>query len=77
MGGDELVPILEAQYPGPKIIISSGYPEDEARKGFRPGSVAGFLQKPYSVGTLAQKIAETLGGDSNENSQFIEAHRTA
>ena len=34
MGGDELVPILRAKYPGLKIIISSGYPEEEARKIF-------------------------------------------
>ncbi len=34
MGGDELVPILEQRYPGLKIVVSSGYPEEDARKGF-------------------------------------------
>jgi len=75
MGGDKLAPILETQYPGVKIMVTSGYPEEEARKGFRPGSVAGFLQKPYSVDTLAQKVAETLGG--TQNSRIIDLHRTA
>jgi signal transduction histidine kinase len=77
MGGNELVPILEARYPGPKIIITSGYPEDEARKGFRSGSVAGFLKKPYSLDTLIQKVAETLGGDGTQKSRAVELHRTA
>jgi two-component system cell cycle sensor histidine kinase/response regulator CckA len=77
MGGDELVPILETQYPGPKIIVTSGFPEEEARKSFRFGSVAGFLQKPYSVETLAQKVAEALGGNAAQNSRMIEFHRTA
>jgi PAS domain S-box-containing protein len=62
MGGDELVPVLEREYPGLKIVVSSGYPEEDARKGFASGSIAGFLQKPYTVMTLAEKIAEALGG---------------
>jgi PAS domain S-box-containing protein len=59
MGGDELLPILEAKYPGVKIILSSGYPEEEARKT-SAGSIAGFLQKPYTGATLAEKIAKVL-----------------
>jgi CheY-like chemotaxis protein len=37
MGGDELVPILNRNYPGLKIVLSSGYPEDEVRKDSLPG----------------------------------------
>jgi signal transduction histidine kinase len=77
MGGDELVPILETQYPSPKIVITSGYPEEEARQGFRSGSIAGFLQKPYSLETLTRKIAETLGGDSARDGRILELSRTA
>jgi signal transduction histidine kinase len=78
MGGDELVPILEKEYPGLKILITSGYPEEEARnKGFRSGSATGFLQKPYSVEKLAQKIAEILGVDAPQNNRLIEFPRTA
>src|SRR5205814_3769843 len=61
MGGDELLPILEQKYPVLKVIISSGYPEEDARKGFRSASVAGFLQKPYNVAALGEKVAEVLG----------------
>lgn len=62
MGGDELVPILEEKYPALKIIMTSGFPEEDARKGFQAGSVAGFLQKPYTVVTLAEKVGGVLGG---------------
>lgn len=62
MGGDELLPVLGAKYPGLKIIMSSGYPEDEARKVFPSGSISGFLKKPYTTVALAEKIAEVLEG---------------
>ncbi len=61
MGGDELAPILANKYPNMKIIISSGYPEEDARKGFASASVAGFMQKPYTVTALAEKVGEALG----------------
>ena len=62
MGGDELIPILGEKYPGLKVIVSSGFPEEEARSGIHGASVAGFLQKPYTAVTLTDKINELLGG---------------
>jgi nitrogen-specific signal transduction histidine kinase/CheY-like chemotaxis protein len=62
MGGDELAPILERKYPGLKIVISSGYPEDDARKRIPSEAVAGFLKKPYTVAMLAEKVGEALAG---------------
>ena len=60
MGGDELVPILGAKYPDLKIVMSSGYPEDEARRVSPNGSIASFLQKPYTGVALAEKVAQVL-----------------
>ncbi len=60
MGGDELVPILEAKYPDVKVLVSSGYPEEETRKVFPSGSIAGFIQKPYTAVALAEKIEQVL-----------------
>jgi signal transduction histidine kinase/ActR/RegA family two-component response regulator len=60
MGGEELIPILEQRYPEVKIVVSSGYPEEEARKGFPQRAVAGFLQKPYTASVLAAKMGEVL-----------------
>jgi CheY-like chemotaxis protein len=60
MGGDELAPILGAKYPEVKVVLSSGYPEDEARKLSPNGCIASFLQKPYTGVALAEKIAQVL-----------------
>jgi two-component system cell cycle sensor histidine kinase/response regulator CckA len=60
MGGDELMPILAARYPDLKVILSSGYPEEEARKVLPSAAVAGFLQKPYTGVILAEKIEQAL-----------------
>jgi CheY-like chemotaxis protein len=66
MGGDELVPILVRDYPDLKIIISSGYPEEEARKGFPPRAVAGFSEKPYTAPALAAKVEQALKGPGSQ-----------
>jgi PAS domain S-box-containing protein len=60
LGGDELVPILETTYPGLKIVMSSGYPEEEARKLSPNSSVVSFLQKPYTGVVLVEKVAQAL-----------------
>ena len=60
MGGEELVAVLSHDYPGLPIIVTSGYPEEYAQKGFSPGLVAGFLQKPYTVATLTERVEGAL-----------------
>jgi two-component system cell cycle sensor histidine kinase/response regulator CckA len=67
MGGDELLPMLAELYPSLKVIISSGYAEDEACQHFGSAGVAGFLQKPYTAATLAKKMDEILGGSPRQN----------
>ena len=41
--------------------LLSGYSEAEALARFGVG-VAGFVQKPYSAATLAEKVAEVMTG---------------
>jgi two-component system cell cycle sensor histidine kinase/response regulator CckA len=73
MGGEELVPILNKDYPDLKIVISSGYPEEEARKAFACGTFAAFLQKPYTVAALTETIADVLGSPgSGRNQRLVE-----
>ena len=61
MGGDELLPILNAKYPGLKVVVTSGYPEEEARSRLAPYVMSGtFVQKPYTGMTLAEKIGQAL-----------------
>jgi signal transduction histidine kinase/CheY-like chemotaxis protein len=67
MDAKELVPILNQQYPDLRIVLTSGYPEEDARKDFPPEAVAGFLQKPFSVAALIQKVEEALHGGGGPN----------
>jgi CheY-like chemotaxis protein len=60
MGGDELLPLVRARYPELKIIVSSGYPEEEARKISANSPVAGYSQKPYTAVALTEKVAQVL-----------------
>jgi len=60
LGAEELVPILNKKYPNVRIIISSGYTEEDARMRLPPGVAVGFLQKPYTLATLAQRVEEIL-----------------
>ena len=66
MGGAELVPILSHDYPGLQVIVTSGYSEEDARKDLPTETVAGFLQKPYALSTLIEKVKEILKSGPNE-----------
>ena len=60
MGGKELVEHLRPLSPGTKVIFCSGYTEDAI---FHSGGLeAGvyFLQKPYTVAAVAQKVRDVL-----------------
>jgi PAS domain S-box-containing protein len=58
--GADLVRGLRARWRGLKVIVMSGYAEDEAiRRGVGGGWVR-FLQKPFDLRTLAEEIAAAL-----------------
>ena len=42
------------------ILLSSGYNEAEALSLLGPVKICGFLQKPYTAATLADKVHECL-----------------
>jgi CheY-like chemotaxis protein len=42
------------------IVMSSGYNELEAMSRFAGKGVAGFLQKPYTIATLGEKVRKVL-----------------
>ena len=43
-----------------RVILSSGYDEQETTSRFAGKGLAGFLQKPYGVGPLGEKIRQVL-----------------
>ena len=59
MDGAETFNVLKSIDPGVRVILSSGYSAD-ARMNKMMEQGCGFIQKPYRVNTLSQKINEAL-----------------
>ena len=51
----------KAENPDVKVIMTSGYNEQDIISRFVGKGLAGFVQKPYTSGDLLPKIRETLG----------------
>ena len=61
MDGAETFRQLQFIKPGVRVVVSSGYTEQECSRHFEWLSVAGFLQKPYRLEALKAKLREVLG----------------
>jgi PAS domain S-box-containing protein len=62
MTGDQAAPHLREINPGVPIVLSSGYPEGEARRKFDGAGITGFLQKPYRASTLIERLENVRAG---------------
>jgi PAS domain S-box-containing protein len=63
LNGPELATKLAAERPALRVLFISGYTDDTVfRHGVLEGGVA-FLQKPFNLKALAQKIREVLSGE--------------
>jgi CheY-like chemotaxis protein len=60
MSGEETFRELRAIKPNVRVVLSSGYNEVEAVRRFTGKGLAGFLQKPYSATTLAEKVQSVI-----------------
>ncbi|MGI8989029.1 MAG: response regulator [Bryobacteraceae bacterium] len=56
MGGEEALRRMKAIRPDVPVLVSSGHSEIFARERFGNDGVAGFLQKPYTIAQLGEKI---------------------
>jgi DNA-binding NtrC family response regulator len=61
MNGRELSERMAEYYPGIRTLFMSGYTDDAALKDGVLESRAAFLQKPFNMEILLQKIREVLG----------------
>ncbi len=60
--GTDLAEQLRRRWPNMKVVLMSGYAEDEAvRQRISEGRVR-FLQKPFDMSTLAREIHEAIEG---------------
>jgi DNA-binding NtrC family response regulator len=60
MSGQEALPEIRKLRPDVKVIVSSGYNEAETMRLFSGHTLSGFLQKPYTVARLAEKVKAAL-----------------
>mgnify|MGYP003343572998 CR=1 FL=1 len=60
MGGADLAQRLTAERPGVRVVFMSGYTDDAVIRHGVAETGSAFLQKPFSLGVLAQAIRETL-----------------
>jgi PAS domain S-box-containing protein len=68
MGGKSVYQKMKRKKMEPKVLISSGYSDSVLGEKSFAKKVDGFLQKPYQIEDLAQKIREVLDRkDSNGN----------
>jgi PAS domain S-box-containing protein len=60
MGGPQTIRELKAIRPEVPVIISTGLTEETAMQRFAGADIAGFIQKPYTLHTLVEKIHSIL-----------------
>jgi len=64
IGGGGAFDAIRMIHPEAKVILSSGYSMNGMAKEILSRGVRGFLQKPYRLSDLSQKIREILGSDT-------------
>ena len=60
MDGEEAFRAMRRLHPGVRVILCSGYNERDATQRFAGKGLAGFIQKPYNMTTLREKLTEVL-----------------
>lgn len=61
MGGGEVFDIIKEINPGIKVLLSSGYSSGGKANEILSRGCDGFIQKPFSMSELSEKIKEILG----------------
>jgi PAS domain S-box-containing protein len=59
MSGEEAFRLIRAIRAEVPIVVSTGYSEPVTRESFGVGTVAGFVQKPYTAARLCERIRTT------------------
>ena len=60
MDGEETFREMRQLRPDLKVVLCSGYNEQEATRRFDSSQLAGFIQKPYTMTVLKDKLIEVL-----------------
>jgi signal transduction histidine kinase/CheY-like chemotaxis protein len=76
MSGEEAFELLRQIQPDIPVIVSSGYDESEATRRFAGKGVSGFLKKPYTAETLAERVKSVLAA-SRSDERLTSSRRAA
>jgi PAS domain S-box-containing protein len=60
MGGEETFAAMREVDPGVPVLVMSGYSLDGGAQAMIDAGARGFLQKPFTMATLAGKLGDTL-----------------
>ena len=61
MNGEQTFRELRRINAHAKVVLSSGYNEQDATQHFTGKGLAGFIQKRFTIATLGEKLREVLG----------------
>lgn len=61
MGGEEVFSELRRLRPDLKVVLCSGFTEEDATTRMSDKGLAGFLQKPYDIVRLSRVLKQALG----------------
>lgn len=59
-GGQRLADLVRAEYPESKILFLSGYSDQAILPHGKPDPAVSFLEKPFSLETLAGRVRAIL-----------------
>jgi PAS domain S-box-containing protein len=72
MGGAEIYAHMKEMVPEIKVLVASGCSLDGAAQKVLDAGAQGFIEKPYRIDALSQKIAEILGIGARSSAQGVE-----
>ena len=61
MSGDQVMAEMQAIRPDVRVILTSGFSQQDTMARFGASGLAGFIQKPYRPDELLDKLREVLG----------------
>ncbi len=61
MQGGEIYPLIMKARPNLKVIVCSGYSIDGPAQEILDAGAQSFVQKPFTVATISEKLNEALG----------------
>lgn len=62
MSGKTIYPLIMEARPNLKVLVCSGYSIDGPAQDILDAGAQDFIQKPFTVATLSEKMKQVLGG---------------